>query len=638
MWRALLPDWKTLDSECPTASGQIHATKWLGANALASLSIPFQCATLTELLRRRAEFQPAFRAYTFVDERGLETGHLTYADLDFRARAIAAGLQGISSAKQRILLLFPPGLDFVAAFFACLYAGSLPVVVYPPRRNQSMNRLSAIVADAAPSIALTTAGSVTHTRELFAQLSCAETLTWLTTESVCNDLADQWHDPQSTSDDIAFLQYTSGSTSEPKGVAVSHRNILHNEKMIQRAFQHDEQTVVVGWLPPYHDMGLIGNVLQPLYVGCHCILMSPVAFLLRPVRWLEAISRYRATTSGAPNFAYEMCVRKISASQRENLDLRSWKVAYNGSEPVQRETMERFTQAFGRCGFRAEAFFPCYGLAEATLFVAGGMVQEQPMAFAANADKLAENQIRPAAQGTGEVRWLVPCGYGWEGERIVIVDPKTLTQCAEGAIGEIWVAGANVAQGYWRRPAESVAVFQASLRDTGEGPFLRTGDLGFILHGELFVTGRLRDLLIIRGRNYYPQDIELTVERSHPALRLGCGAAFTIDHTGDSRLVVAHEVERHVGALDSKKIAADVRQAVALEHDLNVAVVLLLKTGTIPRTSSGKVRRNACKTGFLQDELSPMAVDDPGALAVRVRPGGAQHASSTDVSGVHQMS
>ena len=614
-----------------------HGIVWFGgASVLESLSIPLQCSTLTELLRRRAEIQPACRAYTFVNERGLEVGRLTYADLDLRARAIGARLQQIGGADQRILLLFPPGLDFIAAFFACLYAGGLPVVVYPPRRNQSINRLSAILADANASIALTTEGIVTHTQALFAQLTCAESLAWLTTESVCNDAADQWTDPQLTSDDIAFLQYTSGSVSDPKGVVVSHRNILHNEKMIQRAFEHCDQTVVVGWLPPYHDMGLIGNVLQPLYVGCHCVLMSPVSFLLRPVRWLEAISRYQATTSGAPNFAYEMCVRKINDQQRENLDLRSWKVAYNGSEPVQRDTMERFTRAFSRCGFRAEAFFPCYGLAEATLFVAGGMVQEKPVAYAANPDNLAENQIRPAAQGSGDVRWLVDCGHGWEGERIVIVDPTSLTQCADGAVGEVWVSGVNVAQGYWRRPAESAAVFRAALRDTGEGPFLRTGDLGFLLHGELFITGRMHDLLIIRGRNYYPQDIELTVERSHPALRFSCGAAFTIDNGGDPRLVVAHEVERHVGAFEVEEIVPDIRQAVASEHDLNVSVVLLLKTGTIPRTSSGKVRRSACKTGFLQEALSLVAADDPGALAVRVRPGGQERACSADAPGAIQ--
>lgn len=598
--------------------------------------MPVDSTTLPELLRRRAEIQPASLAYTFLDERGLETGHLTYANLDVRARAIAAALQQMSSAGDRILLLFPPGLDFVAAFFACLYAGRLPVVVYPPRRNQSMNRLAAIVADAEPAIALAPAGNLSHTRELFAQMSCAQTLTWLASDEVGNDLADRWQDPQSAGDDIAFLQYTSGSTSEPKGVAVSHRNILHNEKMIQQAFEHDEQTVVVGWLPPYHDMGLIGNVLQPLYVGCRCVLMSPMAFLLRPVRWLEAISRYRATTSGAPNFAYEMCVRKISPQQCENLDLSSWKLAYNGSEPVQRETMERFTQMFKRCGFRAEAFFPCYGLAEATLFVTGGAVDEQPRAYAADADELAENRIRPGGNGTGRSCWLVSCGHGRVGQRVVIADPLTLTPCADGDIGEIWIAGANVAHGYWRRPKETTAVFQAHLRDTGEGPFMRTGDLGFILRGELFVTGRLHDLLIIRGRNYYPHDIESTAARAHQALRVGCGAAFTVDHAGDPRLVVAHEVERTVGAPDAKKIAEDVRQAVAAEHDLNVAIVLLLKTGTIPRTSSGKIRRSACKTGFLQEALSLMAIDDPASLSERVRTGGLQRAQLPPTPDVHR--
>ncbi|MCA1633580.1 MAG: condensation domain-containing protein, partial [Acidobacteria bacterium] len=407
-------------------------------------------------------------------------------------------------------------------------------------------------------------------------------------------------------DTIAFLQYTSGSTTTPKGVVITHRNLLHNQRLIQQAFGQSAQSVILSWLPFYHDMGLIGGVLQPLFLGAKCILMSPTAFLQRPLRWLEAISAYRATTSGGPNFAYDLCVDKTTTEERAALDLSSWSVAFNGAEPVRAETLSRFMAAFEPCGFRHEAFYPCYGLAEATLLVSGGHAGNAPTIKNVAADALVANRAASATT-SGTRRDIVGSGLLPPQQKVVIADPHEATICAPGEVGEIWVSGQSVAKGYWRAREETDA-FKAYISNTGEGPFLRTGDLGFIENGELFVTGRLKDLIIIRGVNYYPQDIELTVEQSHVALRKGAGAAFSVEAGGQERLVVVQELDVRA-KLDADEVIDAIRRAVTEAHELQIYAVALIRLNSIPKTTSGKIQRYACREGFLNDGLKMVACD-----------------------------
>ena len=571
-----------------------------------------QCDSVTELVRWRTRKDPDRDIYTFLEDGDGEAKSLTYRELDRRARAIGAWLQSFDAAGERALLLYQPGLDYIAAFFGCLYAGVIAVPAYPPRPNRPMPRIQAIVEDARARFLLTTSPILADIEQRFAQYPQLAELRRLPTDRLPRWIEDRWQAPALDHDTLAFLQYTSGSTATPKGVMVSHGNLLYNERMVERAYEHNEESTFVGWLPLYHDMGLIGNVLQPLYIGAHSILMSPLAFLQRPVRWLQAISRYQAHTSGGPNFAYELCVNKITPEQRETLDLSSWRIAFNGAEPVRHTTVERFTATFAPCGFRPETFYPCYGLAEATLFVTGGLKAAAPIIQSFQAAALERKQVR--ASDTGDnTRTLVGCGRTWLDQQVAIVDPETCTRCPAERVGEIWVSGLNVAQGYWNRTAETEHTFRAYLADTGAGPFLRTGDLGFLRDGELFVTGRLKDLIIIEGRNHYPQDIELTAEQSHPALRAGCSAVFSVDIDGREQIVIVAEVERQYrpqqsGAAganpnDSAAVIKAIRQAVARHHDLQTHSVLLLKTGSIPKTSSGKIQRHACRNGFLEGTL-----------------------------------
>ncbi|HYO12189.1 MAG TPA: non-ribosomal peptide synthase/polyketide synthase [Thermoanaerobaculia bacterium] len=547
--------------------------------------------TLGGLLRARAVEQPHRVAYTFLADGEVEEERLTWAGLDARAWAVASALRESVHPGERALLLFPPGLDFIAAFFGCLYAGVVAVPAYPPRPNdRSQSRLRSIARDAEPRAALTTATILAGVEGFRGLLSLAPELAglrWIPTDTLPDGGAgEDTYEPDPGA--VAFLQYTSGSTATPKGVMVTHANLLHNERMIGAAFEQDEDSVVVGWLPLYHDMGLIGNALQPLHAGARCVLMSPVAFLQKPLRWLAAISRYRGTTSGGPNFAYELCARRIGPEEREGLDLSSWRVAFNGAEPVRAGTLERFAEAFAPCGFRAEAFYPCYGLAEATLFVTGGILGRRPQVEKDPAD-------RP----------VVSCGRPWMGQRVAIADPETGMQCSPGMVGEVWISGPSVAQGYWRRDEDTERDFNAFLLGPdgpGGGPFLRTGDLGFLREGELFVTGRLKDLVILRGRNHYPQDIELTAERSHPDLRAGNGAAFSVDFRSEERLVVVHEVERRRRE-GLEEIAEAVRRAVAEEHEVQVHEVVLIRAGSLPKTSSGKVQRRLCRELYLRGDL-----------------------------------
>ena len=558
--------------------------------------------SLVDILLQRAQNQPEQKAYIFLQNGETESGSLTYGELDRQARAIAAHLQ--SWQGERALLLYTSGLEFITAFFGCLYAGVVAVPVYPPRRNQKLSRLLAIANDAQAEVALTTTSILADIEQRWSEEAELAQLKWVATDTIAAN--PRKFVPQSvTPESLAFLQYTSGSTGTPKGVMVTHGNIIHNQQMIHQGFGHSEQTIFVGWLPLFHDMGLIGNVLQPMYLGIPCILMPPVAFLIKPIRWLQAISKYQATTSGGPNFAYELCVKKVQPEQLANLDLSSWDVAFNGAEPVRAETLEQFAKKFAQCGFKYSSFYPCYGMAETTLFTTGGYKYQKPVIQGVLAEKLEQNSVVVSEISSAESRAFVGCGCSYLNTTVTIVHPESLTRCGLGQIGEIWVSGGSIAAGYWNRPSATEETFQAYLKDTGEGPFLRTGDLGFFSNGELFVTGRLKDLMIIRGQNYYPQDIEMTVQKSHPALRPNCGAAFTVEFKGSEQLVIVHEVERsYLRKLNVNEVVGNIRQAVTAEHSLQVYATVLVKTGSIPKTSSGKIQRYACRAQFLKGSLN----------------------------------
>lgn len=572
-----------------------------------STSTPFKFTTLFDLLNYRAIHQPHQTAYTFLVDGETEEVSITYEELDQKARGIAATLAGMKATGERALLLYPPGLEFITAFLGCLYAGVIAVPVYPPRRNQGLSRLQAIATDAQAKFALTTTSVLISIKQRFSEELALAALHCIDTDKLTSNQFLDWQVPTFDGSKLALLQYTSGTTGTSKGVMVSHANLLHNSTLIQQYFGDTQDSLGVSWLPPYHDMGLIGGILQPLYVGAPMILMPPVAFLQQPWRWLRAISHYKATISGGPNFAYDLCVNKITPEQRESLDLSSWRVAFNGAEPVRAETLERFAATFAANGFRIESFYPCYGMAETTLIVSGRLKTDRPVVYQVERTALAQNQVVVTHDQQQESRKIVSCGQALSDGKIAIANLESLRECSSSQIGEIWVSSASVAQGYWHQPEQTEQAFNAYLADTKEGPFLRTGDLGFLQDGELFVTGRLKDVIIIRGRNHYPQDIELTIEQSHPALRPEHGAAFSVDIDGQERLVIAQEVKRsylrHLNINEINEVVTAICQEVAQHYDIQVYAILLLKTGSIPKTSSGKIQRYACRTGFLNNNL-----------------------------------
>ena len=560
--------------------------------------------TVIDILRWRALHEPGKNAYTFLRDGLTAEGNLTYGELDRQARAIAAVLQDCATLGERVLLLYPPCLEFIPAFFGCLYAGLVAIPAYPPRPNKSNPRIEAIVRDAKPSVALTMSELLPKIQAQFPEDFGFPTR-WIAAERLAAGLEDHWKDPGVKADSLAYLQYTSGSTATPKGVMVGHGNLMNNLHYLDEGWQHTRGSVIVTWLPTFHDMGLVYGVLEPLFRGFPCFQMPPVSFLQRPIRWLRAISNYKATHSAAPNFAYELCLRKIKPEERENLDLSSWIAAVNGAEPIRKETLDRFSQTFQSCGFRSQAFCPGYGLAEATLKVSASRTTDKPVFCTVDAAELEKNHLSllEGEDTRQRQRTFVGCGRPEMSTQVVIVDPLSLAPCPPDQVGEIWVSSPSVTQGYWNRPEENSRLFGACLTggETGAvaGPFLRTGDLGFLREGELFVTGRLKDLIIIRGQNHYPEDIERTVERCHPAFRHGCCAAFSVDIDNEERLIVMQEVARTSRNLPPEEFVEAVRQAVAEAHDLQVYKVVLLEPGGILKTSSGKIQRRACRASYL---------------------------------------
>ncbi|RMF24567.1 MAG: acyltransferase domain-containing protein, partial [Cyanobacteria bacterium J083] len=564
-------------------------------------------SNFVELLSDKANQTPDKVAFTFLQDGETESACLTYRQLDIKAQAIAAQLQIYKAQGERVLLLYQPGLEFIAAFLGCLYAGAIATPAYPPRANRSIERILAIIADAEAKFALTTGDLIGNIQKQLDKKQIKNRINLFATDILDLNLANNWQKPEIEAKQIAFLQYTSGSTGLPKGVMVSHGNLIANSATINHCFQNNQTHRAVSWLPPYHDMGLIGCILQPIYVGVSMYLMPPVAFLQRPYRWLKAISHYRAHTSGAPNFAYDLCVNQISPTQRDSLDLSCWQLAFTGAEPVRAETLSKFAAYFAPTGFKKQAFYPCYGMAESTLLITGGDKHESVILADFDSEKIKQNIATYSSEQTNSLT-LVSCGRNVVGQKLLIVNPETCQLCAAGEIGEIWVKSPSVAQGYWRRPELTHFSFNASPLDREETGFLRTGDLGFLQDDELYVTGRLKDLIIIRGKNHYPQDIELTLDSAHEAIRPGCSAAFSVEIEGEEKLVVVQEIKRsYWRSVEAETVIKAIRQVIARKHELQVYAVLLLKPASIPKTSSGKIQRHACREGFLTDSLKVVA-------------------------------
>jgi acyl-CoA synthetase (AMP-forming)/AMP-acid ligase II len=560
------------------------------------------------IAQQRAQEQAERIAYTFLRDGEIEEARLTFGELHAQARIVAGRLQGSTQPGDRALLVYPTGLEFVCAFLGCLYAGVIAVPVPEPLVPRHLLRLVEIVRDAQTQHILTTSKLLPAIRQRFDNNIEKEGLTWVATDKLDRFWGDAWHAMPIEADQEAFLQYTSGSTATPRGVIVSHRNLSANLQMIQDAFQVTAEDVLVSWLPLFHDMGLIVKVLQTVYTGANCILMSPFDFLRKPARWLQAISRYRGTVSGAPDFAYSLCAYKMTPEECAGLDLSSWQIAFNGAEPVRMETLERFASRFGPYGFREKALMPGYGLAEATVFVSLTPKLRGPRFFQLDDGAYQARRIVEKVGGDSATT-TISCGRTeWLDQEVCVVDPETKRLCSPDEVGEIWLAGTHIARGYWQKSEETKDTFQAYLADNGPGPYLRTGDLGFIREGELVISGRIKDLIIIDGRNHYPQDIELTMEEAHQAVRKGCTAAFPIDQDGQEKLFVVVELQppgRKEIIPELENVQRAIRRAISEQHGLRTEDIAFIKAGTILKTSSGKIQRRACREAYLSNTLKP---------------------------------
>jgi len=562
--------------------------------------------TMVDLLRQQAARFGDRDAYIYLDEQAGEES-VSFRQLDLQAKAIAVELQARLEPGDRALLVYPAGLEFISAFFGCLYAGVVAVPATYPKPRRPLPRMASIARDSGARVALTTSQTL-ETIDMEQQDEVVSAMHWMATDTASVTNARTWTAPRIDSQQLAFLQYTSGSTSDPKGVMVSHGNLLANLEAIRQSFGievdaagHEQLATGCFWLPAYHDMGLIGGILTPLFVGGRSVLMSPAAFLQRPMRWLEAIDKYQAHISGAPNFAYEYCVKRTTHEEREKLDFSSWQLAFCGAEPIRAETVRQFTEAFAVSNFRPESFYPCYGLAESTLLAAGSEYRREPTLLQVGRASLAAGQVKVATNGAAEnAQELVGCGVATAEHRLEITHPITGEMCPEDVVGEIVLQGPSVAKGYWNQTDEVNRNFHTHVHGL-EGEYLSTGDLGFFHDGELFITGRLKDVIIIRGRNHYPQDIEESAESAHASLMPG--AAFSTSVNGEERLVLVNQIDRQLDKAEYPEVVSQIRQAVAEHHELDAFAVLLIRQSSLPVTSSGKVQRSLCRDQYLQEEL-----------------------------------
>lgn len=561
---------------------------------------------LVNLLEYRSEVNRDHTVIEFLDDNGEVCGAQTFEQLANKAKTIAAFLSKELKVPEgeRALLLYAPGVDYVNCFFGCLYSGLLAVPAYPPTNARDLERLHSIIADAKASLILTSSFIKDALQDWVKQNPQLSNVQLVATDEIDSNWSSEWRMPHISSESIAFLQYTSGSTGEPKGVMVSHGNLIHNSIEIENAFGHSEESRGVIWLPPYHDMGLIGGVIQPVFGGFPVRLMSPISFLKKPMRWLQAISDFKATTSGGPNFAFELCVKKVDQEIFEQLDLSSWNVAFNGAEVIRKNTLDTFVEQFAPVGFKRSAYLPCYGLAESTLIASGVPKLDIPKEIEVQPESLKTTQVELSA-GEAESKTLVGSGVALD-NRLRIVNRKTLELCKPGEIGEIWIQSGSVAKGYWGKPDLTKEAFSAQIvGHEKEGYFLRSGDLGFLNEDELFVTGRIKEMILINGRNYYPVDIEATVQSACNELRPGCGAAFSVEKGDQETLVLVQELRREIDDADSwPGIVQRCRRAVVEEFGIPIETLVLIEPGSLPKTSSGKIRRNESRKEYLNGELS----------------------------------
>jgi len=564
---------------------------------------------MVEALRWRAEHQPDRRLYIYLENAEVETDVLTYAELDRRARAVAARLQEQDGAGERALLLFPPCLDFFAAFFGCFYAKVAPIPLHLPRRPRNLPRLEAIAHDAGAKFLLSTSGTLSSDEaELARQVPLLSSLSRLNADALPAGVEEGWREPSLDSESLCFILYTSGTTGTPYGSMVRHGNVLHNMGVTSVTMGNTPESIGLNWLPVYHDLGLINGTLIPFFKGHPTYIVPPEALVVSPIRWLRAISNFRVNITGGPNFAFELCVRRTTPEEREGLDLSCWYTAYNGAEPIRDGVMRRFMETFQPYGFRPETMAPCYGMAEATLEATHAPREGRPLTLWVDREKLKSDVVVEAAS-RDQGQPIVSCGLPVAHMKLAVVAPETGLRRGPDEVGEVWLSGPSITKGYWGKPERTQSIFQAYIAGTGEGPFLRTGDLGFLHDGELYLSGRLKDMIIIRGENHYPQDIELTAESPHLELRPGCGAAFPLDVDEEERVVLIQEVlhPKRFTAEQLQELIAEIRQVVVEVHDIRLYAVVLIGPGTVPKTSSGKIQRHAARELFLSGKLEVVA-------------------------------